>query len=418
MLKRKLFVLLLAVLMLLNVAACGENGGSESGEPSSSMTESDVPESTDGSTTTTSGTTTTTTASGKETTSRRPNVTTTEKPEPDKPTATTTMSREQYLNQEKIDIVGSSSDPKGWIYQLGSGGVMVREVTINSGKGGKAVEIVQMTDLHFNIINQKDREDTANYPVIKAINEFRKHMANGASRSNAEACLKYGSYFDQMVITGDTIDYLTWGAIEMLDEVIWKPYPNALVTLGNHDIVRTWTFKGYVRDTSTLESRYQILQDNWKHDIYYTSKVIGNKAMVIQMDNANVVFWDSQIPKLKADLEKAKQNGYAVLLFFHIPISTGNSADAKHDALCATDGGFDNLYSTSLNMYNSATKQVYDIITNNADVIKGIFAGHVHNDHYSEVVAKTSDGKDAVIPQYILAPAYCDKGHVLKITVK
>ena len=328
------------------------------------------------------------------------------------------MSREQYLNQEKIDIVGSSSDPKGWIYQLGSGGVMVREVTINSGKGGKAVEIVQMTDLHFNIINQKDREDTANYPVIKAINEFRKHMANGASRSNAEACLKYGSYFDQMVITGDTIDYLTWGAIEMLDEVIWKPYPNALVTLGNHDIVRTWTFKGYVRDTSTLESRYQILQDNWKHDIYYTSKVIGNKAMVIQMDNANVVFWDSQIPKLKADLEKAKQNGYAVLLFFHIPISTGNSADAKHDALCATDGGFDNLYSTSLNMYNSATKQVYDIITNNADVIKGIFAGHVHNDHYSEVVAKTSDGKDAVIPQYILAPAYCDKGHVLKITVK
>ncbi len=417
MFKRKTLALLLAALMLLSLTACGTDGGNVSSTPSSPSLESSTPESAD--TTTTSGTTTaTTTASGKETTSRRPNVTTTEKPTTEKPTATTTMSREQYLNQEKITVVGSASDPKGWIYQLGSGGVMVREVTINSGKGGKAVEIVQMTDLHFNVINQKDREDTANYPVIKAINEFRTLNRNGSSRSNAEACLKYGSYFDQMVITGDTIDYLTYGALEMLDEVIWKPYPNALVTLGNHDIVRTWTFKGYVRDTSTLESRYQILQENWKHDIYYSSKVVGNKAMIIQMDNGNVVFWDSQIPKLKADLEKAKQNGYAVLLFFHIPIDTGNAADEKHMALRNTDGAFDNLNDTSLDMNNSATKQVYDIITNNADVIKGIFAGHVHNDHYSEVVAKTSDGKDAVIPQYILAPAYCDKGHVLKITVK
>ncbi len=419
---RKLLAMMLAALMLLSVAACGDDGGSESSAPSSSMVESSAPDSVDASMTSgssASGTTTTTTKADDRgtTTSRRLNgsktdtTTTTEKS-----TTTTTMSREQYLNQEKINIVGSSADEKSWIYQLGSGGVMVREATINSGKGGDPVEIVQISDIHFNKVNDKDLQE-AN-PSIMAIKDFRKHMANGASRKNAEACLKYASYFDQTVVTGDTIDYLTWGALEMMEEVIWKPYPNALVTLGNHDIVRTWTFKGYVRDTTTLESRYQILQENWKHDIYYTSKVIGNKAMIIQMDNGNTVFWDSQIPKLEADIAKAKQNGYAVLLFFHIPIGTGNEAHKNLKPIRATDGNGDNLCKTALSETDSATKKVVEIIKNNADVVKGVFTGHVHNDHYVELNAKTSAGEDAVIPQYTLAGAFYEKGHVLKITVK
>ncbi len=416
MVMRKILAMMLAAFMLLSVAACGGDGGSESSAPSSSVVESSTPESTDASTTSSNGTTTaTTTASTRQTTSRRPNVSKEDAATTEKTTATT-MSREQYLNQEKINIVGSSSDPKGWIYQLGSGGVMVREATINSGKGGDPVEIVQISDMHFNKVNDKDLQE-AN-PSIMAIKDFRKLNKNGSSRKNAEACLKYASYFDQTVVTGDTIDYLTWGALEMMEEIIRKPYPNTLVTLGNHDIVRTWTFKGYVRDTTTPESRYQILQENWKHDIYYTSKVIGNKAMIIQMDNGNTVFRDSQIPKLKADIEKAKQNGYAVLLFMHIPISTNNPAYTKVTPLRATDGNGDNLYETSLSKTDTATKQVVEIITNNADVIKGIFCGHVHNDHYVEVNAKTSSGQDAVIPQYVLTGAFYDKGHVLKITVK
>ena len=172
MVMRKILAMMLAAFMLLSVAACGGDGGSESSAPSSSVVESSTPESTDASTTSGNGTTTaTTTASTRQTTSRRPNVSKEDAATTEKTTATT-MSREQYLNQEKINIVGSSSDPKGWIYQLGSGGVMVREATINSGKGGDPVEIVQISDMHFNKVNDKDLQE-AN-PSIMAIKDFRK----------------------------------------------------------------------------------------------------------------------------------------------------------------------------------------------------------------------------------------------------
>lgn len=107
----------------------------------------------------------------------------------------------------------------------------------------------------------------------------------------------------------------------------------------------------------------------------------------------------------------------------------GSTAGADSSAVISTESSAESTSATvvtsttaaaqtSLSTTDSTPKQVYDIITNNADVIKGIFCGHVHNDHYVEVKAKTSDGQDAVIPQYVLTAAFYDKGHVLKITVK
>ena len=48
-------------------------------------------------------------------------------------------------------------------------------------------------------------------------------------------------------------------------------------------------------------------------------------------------------------------------------------------------------------------KQVYELITNSPDVIKGYFCGHNHGDAYTEIKAKTPEGKPAYIPQYVLA---------------
>jgi hypothetical protein len=205
----------------------------------------------------------------------------------------------------------------------------------------------------------------------------------------------------------------------MVKSVIWEKDPDALIALGNHDSVRTWAFKGYAPDTTTRESRYEILQANWKHDIFYTSKVLGNKVMIVQMENGAYTFNQEQITKLKADLATAKSKGYIVLLFIHIPIGTGKSEDAAVTPIRVTDGNNkDKLNATDVNLRDADTLEMYNLITNNADVIKGIFAGHVHNDHYVEVKAKTSDGQDAVIPQYVLAGSFYDNGHVLKITVK
>ncbi len=67
---------------------------------------------------------------------------------------------------------------------------------------------------------------------------------------------------------------------------------------------------------------------------------------------------------------------------------------------------------------DSATASVYSLITNNADVIKGVFNGHQHNDYYTEIVAKTSSGDAAVIPQYTLTGGFYNNGSAINITVQ
>ena len=327
--------------------------------------------------------------------------------------------REKYRAEEKIDIVGSSDDKKGWIYQLKDTRLMVREVDIDTGSGKEPIEIIQVSDLHFNYLNDRDFEE-AN-PSILATYNGRKWNANASSVPNAVRSLDFASTADQIVVTGDVLDYMSWGAIELMWKHIFTPYPDAIVTLGNHEATRRCQDNPATPDPTTLESRMEILQENWAHDIYYYSKVLDERVMIIQMDDgAASTFWDSQVEPLKADLELAKEKGYTVLLFFHIPLCTGNPEDTEVYAIRGNDGNVYDFYNNYIGKEGTdgVNKEVYDIITNNADVIKGIFTGHKHGDYYTEILAKTSTGEDAVIPQYVLTGTPYDQGHALVITVR
>ena len=301
-------------------------------------------------------------------------------------------------------------------------GMTVREITLNSLLGGDAVDVFQMSDVHFNYCNQQDMEE--NNPTVMSTLKNRTQNANGSNLALTEKCIGYGANADQMVFTGDIMDYLSYGNLELLQNSIWNKYPNALVTLGNHDSARAVGLPTDVKDETTVESRYEILQKNWKHNIYYTSKVIKNKVMIIQMDNGMFKFWDNQVEQLKNDIKTAKENNYTVLLFVHVPLATGNEADLNKKAFYIGDpvSATDNFYSGAYTVvgYNStgATKEVYDIITNNADIIKGVFCGHEHCDYYTEISAKTSAGQSAYIPQFTMSASFLDGGAITKITVK
>lgn len=324
--------------------------------------------------------------------------------------------RKKIFKQKKIDIVGSSEDLTTWIYQLENSKIMVREAVFDSGKGGDPVTIAQISDLHFNYCNEEDFE-TGSLALLSTY-DYRKWLANGESVPNAEKCLKMASAADQMVITGDVLDYLSLGAMELMQKHIWDKYPDALACLGNHESTRVC--QGKVEDKTTLESRLDILEDFWIHDMYYTSRIIKDKVMVIQLDNGTKDrFWESQIEPLKADLDLAREKGYVVLLFYHIPIATNNAEAGMVSPLRVNSNkekDFTN-YGAS-NKENDPTSQVYNLIVNNADVIKATFCGHLHSDYYTEIIAKNSDGTDAIIPQYILTGTPYDDGHVLWITVK
>ena len=65
--------------------------------------------------------------------------------------------------------------------------VVVREIELDSGKGGDDAVIVFMTDPHFNSYTEKDLEDE----VLASTIEYRKWNANGASVQNLERGFEY-----------------------------------------------------------------------------------------------------------------------------------------------------------------------------------------------------------------------------------
>ena len=70
------------------------------------------------------------------------------------------------------------------------------------------------------------------------------------------------------------------------------------------------------------------------------------------------------------------------------------------------------------NKGTDANKTVYNMIINNADVGKGVFAGHKHSDFYLEILGTNSNGRPAIIPQYVTTATAYQRGHLLRATIK
>lgn len=304
--------------------------------------------------------------------------------------------------------------------------VRVRDIVIDSGKGGEQVTIIQLTDLHFNgALTDNDKTN----PTLVSTSQYRKWLKNGGSVANAKRVLDYADSQnpDQIVVTGDVLDYLSEGCMKLMKENLWDRYRNAdtglveklMVCLGNHEPVQK--MEGKVGESLSLDDRMEMLEEFWEHDPYYSSKVIKNKVMLIQMDNASTgSFRESQVSKLTADLATARANGYVVLMFYHIPIATYNIDEYNLKALYSGDSSeIYNFANSGATKWGSGVNaQICQLIVNNGDIIKGTFCGHLHNDFYTEIIATSPSGNETRIPQYVLVGSPYDNGHALKITVK
>ena len=311
-----------------------------------------------------------------------------------------------------------------WII-TNEGGVTVYGVSINTESGKKPIEIALITDIHFNAINDRDREENHEL-VMASYNDPVLWLKDGASRVNLEKCYDVCKNADQLVITGDLMSYLSYGNLELVKKHIFEPYPDVMAVLGNHDPLRSWRAQADERDT--LDERLKIIEDNWIHDIYYTSKIIKDRVMLIQLDNGlkseycvSEAFWDRQIEPFKKDLSTAREKGYTVLLFYHVPISTENPKYATCDPILSK-GGVANLDSGSGgNVIGSrstgASKTIFNLIVSNGDIIKGAFCGHMHANYYTEIKSVGADGRECVIPQHTLTGVPYNNGHVMKIKV-
>lgn len=320
-----------------------------------------------------------------------------------------------------ITITGSEKDRTTWMYQNSEEEPIVRETVIDSGRNdGVVVEIVQLSDLHINYVNMEDMEDEE----LAYTSQCRKWNANGASVHVIKKDMKYAQKYDQTIITGDTLDYLSKGAIELMYKYIWDVDHEVLIALGNHDQEKQMQTNR--PEQTSLEERRAILQSVWKHDICYVSKLIKNKVLAVVLDNGNSTYYEEQVDKLSKDIELAKKNNYVVLIFQHEAICTGYPQDREKAAFRAYDREFDNFYDERIGYDlsdDTPSNRVYQLITENADVVKGVFCGHCHSAYYTEIKGSYIDEKgkkvEQNIPQPILTPSSFDKyaGHVMKITV-
>ena len=310
---------------------------------------------------------------------------------------------------ETVRIVGDSDSSLHDIYELCNSRIMVRKAKIKTKKGGDPVKILHFTDLHLNKMSDRDFEEKE--PSVMSTRQYRMAFRNESTVSNAEKSLELVPFFDKTVITGDIVDYLTWGSLDLVKKMIWDKYSDILMPLGGHDYTRC--MEGDIDDLTSEESRLDILKEYWKHDLFYTSEIIKDKVMIVAMLN-DMTYFDFQVEKLEKDIEFARDNDLIILIFQHEPICTKNEKEKDLKAIRVNDRA-----SSSIDFYtrfhggeksSKASKAMHSLITESADVIKGIFCGHLHSDYYTEVIAG-----DTIIRQYVLTGNMYDEGHIMII---
>lgn len=328
--------------------------------------------------------------------------------------------KEEFFSIPSEKFIGKPGDKMGYMCKRRDSFLTVWNVAVNGIKKGRPVDIGMTSDLHLDYLNAQDFAEKN--PAVMSSSQYREWQRGGKSIGNAIRALDFCAHTDQTVVCGDNLDYLTYGALECVEKYVMRPYPEALVALGGHDVL--CCMQGKVEDTMPMTEKKKRLSAVWNNDLEYCSRIIADRVMVIVMNNDQGIYTADQCQKMEYDIIRAKKNGYTVLIFQHEPMSTGNPADTnvpfirtiwEHDA--------HDFYSHFAGSCGSCdeTMRMYKCITQNADVIKGVFCGHLHNEIYTEILAseKMPDGtiKETFIPQYTVTSNAYENGAVMHIIV-
>lgn len=365
------------------------------------------------------------------------------------------VDRKEYYNQSNgiLEYYSGYSgmglkdeNPNHKIYKL-SNGLVVRDVTVKTGiSTTEKTEICFITDQHFAALGKDDIDSN----ITNALSSYRgRSWTRDTNFRNASLkYMEYASTFDKIVMGGDAVDYLTYGTLNAVSQLLYKKSVNGNITavLGNHDPSETSQpdISG-LDNLWSLEERYQMLSDISPNDVKYSSEIMTDKngnsnIMLICLDNAGVKGYTAdQLKKFKADIKTAREQNIPVLLFQHIPILTMNPKETEvyYSATATSFGSADNCKngevvdmtsyagyigeqknSNGEYIYDETTRNLYNEIRKSADVIKGIFCGHTHENAYTEVVGLNEDGtaNDLRIGQHNGYAAYFNG--VMKITVE
>lgn len=227
--------------------------------------------------------------------------------------------------------------------------VYVREKHFSALKSGKPLNIAFITDAHLYHTRWKE------------------------SQAPTDISLKYAySFADQIVLGGDMVECVSIGEyVNFIKNSIFKTYPNIVSVIGNHE-------ESYGNDKYPTKNDLRKMIDGfWIHPTTYYSKVLDDRVMIVSLDDAREKFTHEQVESLKKDINSARKNNQIIFLFQHI--------------------GFDKISQT-----NAENSNIMKLVTENGDIIKGVFCGHTHVDSVVLLPASDGKGEKIFIPQYTL----------------
>lgn len=295
----------------------------------------------------------------------------------------------------KYDIV-SKNEPlkaltdKEMIEKCLTEGLVVKETEINIGIK-KPVTIARITDSHLAYVNGAD-----NATAREQASTRYPYFTNNDVK--LQRCVNYANALgvDLVAFTGDIWDFFSVGNLEkfksatgVLDDFIY--------TVGNHDDV--YVVGGNLPTADERAFMHKNIANYVKGDLSFDTRQVG-EITVVTMDNSRYSFNDEQVQKMKAEIAK----GRPMLLMMHVPLYTET---LYQKASANNEVGY---IMPSVSKATGSTKEMLELINNNASLIKGIFAGHMHYDFVSDL--------DCGIRQYMLTVSYSGGGTVEIITVK
>lgn len=340
-------------------------------------------------------------------------------------------------------LVGDATTDPNYTIKILNNGIRVRDFVLGTPDGSDPINIMAFTDIHFSNYNKFD--ELLNNPSAKAQWYGVDGIANSirgmgrvdqgfGSIDNANKFMEYASFFDKTVVTGDVMDYFTYGSAEIVKKLLIDRAVNGntLIALGNHETAELFskvTVANGFRERFTQAYKYKKLSEElWPNDIYYHSEVVtkgDKKVKIVVMDNQAIKYNSTIYNKLSADITASRSDGTPILIFQHVPLNTGYETDTK--IVPFGDGstyaqGYVSFYNNrdyvGGSNSNADTNKVYNLICANGDVIKGIFCGHEHNSYYVPVKATDINGNETSIPQYVISGSYMyNKGEAMRISV-
>ncbi len=331
--------------------------------------------------------------------------------------------REWFFSQPKEEFKCTNPDPHYDVYRLKTTRQLICDVSVDAGLGCEPITIGAVADLHFNFCNMEDRADEE----LAYTEQCRHWLEHQKSVVAATKALEAADFCDACVVVGDTLDYLSRGAIHLTKTHLIKKYPDIMIALGGHDYTKQ--MQTGKPDMLPLEARLDMLREFWPHDIHYYSRTVKDKVLAVVMDNSQSKYLPGQLEQLRADIEGARAEGKVVIIFQHEPLTTKKTEYKVLPANIANGGAYSEInferdYKVvgDERFSDAYTLEVYDLIVRNADVVKALVCGHWHSQFYSEVTASyTDNGKtvNTVIPQYIISGnPYHEAGCVTRITIK